>query len=224
MDPKVMADTIWTLVTAMLVFWMNAGFATVEAGFQPSKSCVNVLSKNFIVFAATSVAFWFLGWGVMFGDGTPWFGLQGLIGLHGADNSPATGAAYQGVYSAMNWTGVPLLAKFFFQLVFAGTAATIVSGAVGGRIRYLSFILFSFIMGMLIYPVTGHWIWGAGFLAKKGMWDFAGSTVVHSVGGWAALAGALMLGPRFGKYGPNGRITPTPGHDLALATSRTFSL
>ena len=219
-----MADTIWTLVTAMLVFWMNAGFATVEAGFQPSKNCVNVLSKNFVVFAVTAVAFWFLGWGIMFGDGTPWFGTQGLIGLHGADNSPATGNAYQGVYSAMNWTGVPLLAKFFFQLVFAGTAATIVSGAVGGRIKYLSFILFSSIMGMLIYPVTGHWIWGGGWLAKAGMWDFAGSTVVHSVGGWAALAGALMLGPRFGKYGPNGHITPTPGHDLSLATIGTFIL
>ncbi len=224
MDPKVMADTIWTLVTAMLVFWMNAGFGCVEAGFQPSKNCANVLSKNFIVFAVTSVAFWFLGWGIMFGDGTPWYGLQGLFGLHGADNSPATGDAYKGVYSAMNWTGVPLLAKFFFQLVFAGTAATIVSGAVGGRIKYLSFILFSFIMGMLIYPVTGHWIWGGGWLAKSGMWDFAGSTVVHSVGGWAALAGALMLGPRFGKYGPNGRITPTPGHDLSLATIGTFIL
>ncbi len=224
MDPKVALDTIWTLVTAMLVFWMNAGFATVEAGFQPSKNCVNVLSKNFVVFAATSVAFWFLGWGIMFGDGNPWFGIKGLFALHGLDNSPATGNAYKGVYSSINWTGVPLLAKFFFQLVFAGTAATIVSGAVGGRIKYLSFILFSFIMGMVIYPVTGHWIWGGGWLAKSGMWDFAGSTVVHSVGGWAALAGALMLGPRFGKYGPNGRITPTPGHNLGLATVGTFIL
>jgi len=224
METKVALDTIWTLVTAMLVFWVNAGFGCVEAGFQPSKNCVNVLSKNFIVFAVTSVAFWFLGWGIMFGDGTPWFGTQGLVGLAGADNSPATGNAYKGVYSSINWTGVPLLAKFFFQLVFAGTAATIVSGAVGGRIKYLSFILFSFVMGMILYPVTGHWIWGGGWLAKAGMWDFAGSTVVHSVGGWAALAGAMMLGPRFGKYAPNGSITPTPGHDLSLATIGTFIL
>jgi Amt family ammonium transporter len=144
--------------------------------------------------------------------------------LKGADNSPAVGPAYQGVYSSINWTGVPLLAKFFFQLVFAGTAATIVSGAVGGRIKYLSFILFSFIMGMVIYPVTGHWIWGGGWLAKTGMWDFAGSSVVHSVGGWAALTGALMLGPRFGKYGPNGSITPIPGHNMGLATLGTFIL
>ena len=224
MDTKVALDTIWTLVTAMLVFWMNAGFATVEAGFHQAKNCVNILSKNFVVFAVMSIAFWFLGWGIMFGDGTPLFGTQGLFMLHGADNSPAMGSAYQGVYSSINWTGVPLLAKFFFQLVFAGTAATIVSGAVGGRIKYLSFILFSFIMGILIYPVTGHWIWGGGWLAKAGMWDFAGSTVVHSVGGWAALAGALMLGPRFGKYGPNGHISPTPGHNLGLATIGTFIL
>ncbi|MBI3082994.1 MAG: ammonium transporter [Candidatus Omnitrophica bacterium] len=224
MDPKVMADTMWTLVTAMLVFWMNAGFGCLEAGFARQKNCVNILSKNFIVFAISSVAFWFLGWGLMFGDGTPFFGTQGLIGLHGADNSPATGEAYQGVYSAINWTGVPLLAKFFFQLVFAGTAATIVSGAVAERIKYLAFILFSFLLVGLIYPVTGHWIWGGGFLAKLGMWDFAGSTVVHSVGGWAALAGALILGPRFGKYRKDGSMVPIPGHNLSLATIGCFIL
>ena len=224
MDTKVALDTIWTLVTAMLVFWMNAGFASVEAEFARQKNCVNILSKNFIVFAVTSIAFWFLGWGVMFGDGTPLVGLKGLFMLHGADNSPATGDAYKGVYSAMSWTGVPLFAKFFFQLVFAGTAATIVSGAVAERIKYGSFILFSFIMGLLIYPVVGHWIWGGGWLAKAGFWDFAGSTVVHSVGGWAALAGALMLGPRFGKYSASGSITPIPGHNLSLATLGTFIL
>ena len=224
MDTKVALDTIWTLVTAMLVFWMNAGFASVEAGFARQKNCVNILSKNFIVFAVTSIAFWFLGWGVMFGDGTPLVGLKGLFMLHGADNSPATGDAYKGVYSAMSWTGVPLFAKFFFQLVFAATAATIVSGAVAERIKFVSFILFSFIMGLLIYPVVGHWIWGGGWLAKAGFWDFAGSTVVHSVGGWAALAGALMLGPRFGKYSASGSITPIPGHNLSLATLGTFIL
>ncbi len=224
MEWKVAADTMWVLITAMLVFWMNAGFATVESGFARQKNCANILSKNFVVFAVTSIAFWFLGWGIMFGDGSPWFGLQGLIGLGGADNSPATGNAYKGVYSSIAWTGVPLLAKFFFQLVFAGTAATIVSGAVAERIKYVSFILFSFVMGMVIYPVVGHWIWGGGWLAKAGMWDFAGSTVVHSVGGWAARAGALMLGPRFGKYGPNGSMTPLPGHNLSLATIGTFIL
>jgi Amt family ammonium transporter len=224
MDPKVALDTVWVLVTGMLVFFMNLGFATVEAGMQPAKNCVNILSKNFVVFAVTSLVFWMFGFGLMFGDGSPWLGLQGIWGLHGLDNSPATGDAYQGVYSALNWTGVPLFAKFFFQLVFAGTAATIVSGAVGSRIKYLSFIVFSCIMGTLIYPVTGHWIWGGGFLAKMGFWDFAGSSVVHSVGGWAALTGALILGPRIGKFGPNGEVRATPGHELSLATLGTFVL
>lgn len=224
MDPKVMADTLWTLLTAMLVFFMNLGFACVEAGFQQSKNCVNVLSKNFVVFACSTVAFWFIGWGIMFGDGTPYYGIQGLLMLHGADNSPATGDVYQGVYSSIAWTGVPLLAKFFFQLVFAGTAATIVSGSVGGRIKYFSFIVFSFLLVGLIYPVTGHWIWGGGWLAKLGFWDFAGSTVVHSVGGWAALAGAIILGPRFGKYSPNGKINVIPGHSLPLGLIGTFVL
>ncbi|MBI4549557.1 MAG: ammonium transporter [Candidatus Omnitrophica bacterium] len=224
MDLKVVVDTLWVLITAMLVFFMNLGFACVEAGFQQGKNCVNILSKNFVVFAVSTLAFWFIGWGLMFGDGNPWVGLQGLFMLHGADNSPATGDAYQGVYGSIAWTGVPLLAKFFFQLVFAGTAATIVSGSVGGRIKYFSFILFSFLLVGLVYPVVGHWIWGGGWLAKLGFWDFAGSTVVHSVGGWAALAGVIVLGPRFGKFGPNGQINVIPGHNLSLALIGTFVL
>ncbi len=224
MDTKVALDTIWVLVTAMLVFFMNLGFACVEAGFQQSKNCVNILSKNFVVFACSTVSFWFIGWGLMFGDGNPWVGLQGLLMIGGADNSPAMGDAYQGVYSSIAWTGVPLLAKFFFQLVFAGTAATIVSGSVGGRIKYFSFIIFSFLLVGLIYPVVGHWIWGGGWLAKLGMWDFAGSTVVHSVGGWAALTGAVILGPRFGKFGPGGKINPIPGHNMSLAMIGTLVL
>jgi Amt family ammonium transporter len=216
-EAKVMADTIWTLVTAMLVFFMNLGFAMVESGFCRSKNTVNILSKNFIVFAISSVAFWFLGWGLMFGDGNGFIGTQGLFAIGGADNSPMTGDAYKGVYSAISWTTIPLLAKFFFQLVFAGTAATIVSGAVAERVKYISFIIFSFILVALIYPIVGHWIWGGGWLANLGMWDFAGSTVVHSVGGWAALAGVLMLGPRLGKY-KDGRINPIPGHNMSSAT------
>ncbi len=217
MDIKIVADTLWVLGTAMLVFFMNLGFGCVEAGFQQSKNCVNVLSKNFVVFACSTISFWLIGWGLMFGDGNGFIGFNGLWMLGGTDNSPATGAAYLGVYSAINWTGVPLLAKFFFQLVFAGTAATIVSGAVGGRIKYLSFILFSFFLVAFMYPVTGHWIWGGGWLAELGFWDFAGSTVVHSVGGWAALAGAIILGPRFGKFTADGRINAIPGHNLSLA-------
>lgn len=223
-EMKVIVDTIWVLITAMLVFFMNLGFACVEAGFQQSRNCVNILSKNFVVFACSTIAFWFVGWGLMFGDGNPFFGTAGLWILGGADNSPATGDAYQGVYSSIAWTGVPLLAKFFFQLVFAGTAATIVSGSVGGRIKYFSFIIFSFLLVGIIYPVVGHWIWGGGWLAKLGMWDFAGSTVVHSVGGWAALAGAMMLGPRFGKFGPNGKINAIPGHNMSLGLIGTLVL
>ncbi len=224
MDSKVVLDTIWVLVTAMLVFFMNLGFAMVESGFARSKNCVNILSKNFIVFAISSLGFLFLGWGLMFGDGSPFIGLEGLFFLSGADNSPATGDAYKGVYSAINWTGVPLFAKFFFQLVFCGTAATIVSGAVAERIKYKSFIVFTFIMAIFIYPVIGHWIWGGGWLSKLGMFDFAGSTVVHSVGGWAALAGILILGPRFGKYRKDGKINPIPGHNLSIATTGVFVL
>ncbi len=225
MDPnvKVVVDTMWVLVTAMLVFFMNLGFAAVESGFARAKNCVNIMSKNFIVFAVSSLGFLVLGWGLMFGDGAGWIGLQGLFFASGADNSPATGEAYKGVYSAISWAGVPLWAKFFFQLVFCGTAATIVSGAVCERIKYVSFIVFSFVMAMFIYPVVGHWIWGGGWLAKLGMFDFAGSTVVHSVGGWSALAGVLILGPRIGKY-DNGNIKAIPGHNLSLATLGTFVL
>jgi len=223
MDMKVALDTMWVLITAMLVFFMNLGFAMVEAGFARMKNCVNILSKNFVVFAVSSLGFLFIGWGLMFGDGNPFVGLNGLFFASGMDNSPATGEAYKGVYSAIAWTGVPLWTKFFFQLVFCGTAATIVSGAVAERIKYKSFIVFTFIMTMFIYPVIGHWIWGGGWLAAKGMFDFAGSTVVHSVGGWAALAGVLMLGPRFGKYN-NGNINPIPGHNLSIATLGTFVL
>lgn len=224
METKVILDTLWVLLTAMLVFWMNAGFACVEAGFARQKNCVNILSKNFIVFAVSALAFWFIGWGLMFGDGNGFVGMKGLFMLSGADNSPETGDAYQGVYSAISWATVPFFAKFFFQLVFAGTAATIVSGAVAERIKYFSFIVFSFVLVALIYPTTGHWIWGGGWLAKLGFWDFAGSTAVHSVGGWAALAGVIVLGPRFGKFDENGKIKPVPGHNLSLATIGCFIL
>jgi Amt family ammonium transporter len=221
---NVVTDTLWVLFAAFLVFFMNLGFAMVEAGLQQAKNAVNISAKNFVVFAISSIAFWFIGWGLMFGDGNGFMGWKGMFMLSGADNSPATGDSYQGVYSALNWTGVPLFAKFFFQLVFCATAATIVSGAVGGRIKFLAFIVFSFILTSIIYPVAGHWIWGGGWLAQRGFWDFAGSTVVHSIGGWAALTGALVLGPRIGKYNPDGSVNSLPGHSLPLATLGVFVL
>ncbi len=224
MTAKVAMDTVWVLLTAGLVFFMNTGFGLVESGLCRSKNCVNILSKNFIVFAISSISFYVLGWGLMFGEGTPYFGLKGLWCLLGGDNSPATGDAYKGVYTSINWTGVPLEAKFFFQLVFAGTAATIVSGAVAERIKYISFILFSAVLVAVMYPITGHWLWGGGFLAQKGVWDFAGSTVVHSVGGWAALAGVIALGPRLGKFGKDGQVHPIPGHSMTSAFIGCFVL
>ena len=212
------ADTVWVLVCGMLVFFMNLGFGCVESGFARAKNCVNILSKNFVVFAATVIGFWLIGWDLMFGnDSGGWIGNSGAWMVGGADNSPSIGDQYTGAYAAISWTSVPLWAKFFFQLVFAGTAATIVSGAVAERIKYHSFILFSFIMALVIYPVTGHWVWGGGFLGQKGFWDFAGCTAVHSVGGWAALTGALILGPRIGKYASDGRVQAIPGHNMTAA-------
>lgn len=216
-DLKVAADTMWVMIAGFLVFFMNLGFGCVEAGFCRAKNCVNILSKNFIVFAVSTLGFWILGFGLMFGNGTDYIGQTGLFAAQGVDNSPATGDAYSGDYKALNWTGVPLSAKFFFQLVFAGTAATIVSGAVAERIKYHSFIIFSLLMSIAIYPVVGHWIWGGGWLATKGFFDFAGSTQVHSIGGWAALTGILILGPRKGKFGPDGKPNAIPGHSMMAA-------
>ncbi|MHB8770188.1 MAG: ammonium transporter [Syntrophales bacterium] len=211
-------DTLWVLLAAFLVFFMNLGFAMVESGLCRAKNTVNILAKNFIVFAIASASFWFIGWGLMFGNGNPFAGLEGLFFAGGADNSPAMGEAYKGAYTALNWTGVPLWAKFFFQLVFAGTAATIVSGAVAERIKFHSFIFFSFILVGIMYPITGHWIWGGGWLASLGMFDFAGSTVVHSVGGWSALAGVILLGSRTGKFRADGSVNPIFGHSMSLVT------
>lgn len=218
-DLKIALDTVWVLITAFLVFFMNAGFCMLETGFCRQKNAVNILAKNLIVFALSTIGFWAIGFGLMFSDGTPFFGTGGWF-LSGADNSPATGEAYKGIFGALNWTGVPLNAKFLFQLVFAGTAATIVSGAVAERIKFVTFLIFSLVLTGILYPITGHWIWGGGWLAKftdAGFWDFAGSTVVHSVGGWAALMGAALLGPRLGRYSDRG-ATAMPGHNIAIAT------
>ncbi|UBF28348.1 ammonium transporter [Kovacikia minuta CCNUW1] len=214
---KVGLDTMWVLVAGMLVFFMNAGFCMLETGFCRQKNAVNVLSKNLIVFALSTIAFWAIGFGLMFSSGNDFIGTGGFF-LAGPDNSPATGDAYQGIFSPLNWTGVPLLAKFFFQLVFAGTAATIVSGAVAERIKFVDFLVFSLLLVGIAYPITGHWIWGGGWLADLGFWDFAGSTVVHSVGGWAALMGAAFLGPRIGKYNADGSPNALPAHNMSIAT------
>ncbi|MBW4574094.1 MAG: ammonium transporter [Aphanothece sp. CMT-3BRIN-NPC111] len=213
---KVALDTLWVAVAAFLVFFMNAGFCMLETGFCRQKNAVNVLAKNLVVFALATIAFWAIGFGLMFGDGNDLIGTSGFF-LNGADNSPATGDAYQGIFGSLKWAGVPLNAKFLFQLVFAGTAATIVSGAVAERIKFVDFLIFSLLLVGIAYAITGHWIWGGGWLADMGFYDFAGSTVVHSVGGWAALMGAAFLGPRIGKY-QGGQTLAIPGHNMSIAT------
>ncbi len=215
MDTAMIIDTLWVLLAAILVFFMNLGFASVEAGFARAKNTVNILSKNFIVFAVSSLGFMLLGWGLMFGGDNPFVGTQHLLVLGGQDLS---------FYGDTLTSSVPFWGKFFFQLVFCGTAATIVSGAVAERIKYISFIIFSFVLTLLIYPVVGHWIWGGGWLADLGFMDFAGDAAVHSVGGWAALAGAMLLGPRIGKYDKEGKPQAIPGHNMSLAVIGLFVL
>ena len=215
MSTTMIVDTLWVLFAAVLVFFMNLGFASVESGMARSKNAVNILSKNFIVFAVSSLGFMLLGWGLMFGGDNPIVGTQHLFIL---------GDANLDFYTDTLTSNVPFWGKFFFQLVFCGTAATIVSGAVAERVKYISFIVFSFVLTLAVYPIVGHWIWGGGWLADLGFLDFAGDTVVHSVGGWAALAGALILGPRYGKYDKNGKPKAIPGHNMSLAVIGLFVL
>ena len=213
-EAKFWVDTVWTVMTAMLVFFMQAGFAMVEGGFTRAKNTANIMMKNFMDFAMGSIAFWLVGFGIMFGNGNPFFGTTGFFVTAG------TGV----LYDALNWTSVPTLTAWFFQLVFAATAATIVSGAMAERTKFISYLIYSFFISLIFYPIVGHWIWGGGWLASMGMLDFAGSTVVHSVGGWFALIGAIMLGPRLGKYDKSGKPLAIPGHSLSLATLGTFIL
>ncbi|MDJ0562637.1 MAG: ammonium transporter, partial [Microcystis sp. M49629_WE12] len=186
-------NTIWVLIAAILVIFMNAGFAMLETGFCRQKNAVNVLAKNLIVFALSTISFWAIGFSLMFGSvSNEFFGTGGWF-LSSSD--PAT---------YVMPASLPTSVFFLFQVAFAGTAATIVSGAVAERIKFTDFLVFSLIIVGIMYPITGHWVWGGGWLADLGFKDFAGSTVVHSVGGWSALTGAAILGPRMGKY-INGR-------------------
>ena len=215
MNTVMIIDTLWVLLASILVFFMNLGFAAVESGFARAKNTVNILSKNFIVFAVSSLGFMLLGWGLMFGGDNPFAGTSHLFILGGQELS---------FYDNTLTSDVPFWGKFFFQLVFCGTAATIVSGAVAERIKYVSFILFSFVLTLVIYPIVGHWVWGGGWLSDMGFMDFAGDTVVHSLGGWGALSGALILGPRIGKYGKDGKAKAIPGHNMSLAVIGLFVL
>ena len=207
---QVAIDTIWTLLAAFLVFFMQAGFAMVEAGFTRAKNASNIMMKNMMDFSVGSIGYWAIGFGLMFGaDKLGLFGSDGFF-LSAADPS--------------NGDGLWQFAFWIFQAVFAATAATIVSGAMAERTKFTSYLAYSVVISALIYPIAGHWIWGGGWLGEKGLIDFAGSTVVHSVGGWAALAGAIVLGPRLGKYGPNGNVKAIPGHNIPLAALGVFIL
>ena len=199
-------DTIWTLLGAALVFFMQAGFAMVETGFTRAKNAGNIIMKNLIDFAIGTVVFWFIGFGLMFGGDSPLVGGLDLF--------------IRGDYSS----SIPTFAFVIFQTVFCATAATIVSGAMAERTKFPSYCLYSLIISAVIYPISGHWIWGGGFLSKLGFHDFAGSTTVHMVGGIAALIGASILGPRIGKYSKDGKAHAIPGHSLTLGALGVFIL
>jgi len=207
------ADYIWTLIAAALVFFMQAGFSLVESGFTRAKNAINIMMKNLMDFSMGSIAYWALGFGLMFGvSKSGWIGTSGFF------------------LSDFTVGGDPwVLAFWMFQVVFAATAATIVSGAMAERTKFSGYLVYSVIVSALIYPIFGSWAWGGlfhggGWLEKLGFIDFAGSTVVHSVGGWAALAGAIVLGPRLGKYTKDGKIKPILGHNIPLAALGVFIL
>ncbi len=201
-------NIVWTCVAAFLVFFMQAGFAMVESGFTRAKNACNIMMKNVMDFSVGTMAWFACGFGLMFAAGNSFLGTEaGFLG-----------DGIEKINSDLGWT------FWIFQCVFAGTAATIVSGAMAGRTKFTGYLAYSVFVCALIYPISGHWIWGGGWLAKKGFVDFAGSTVVHSCGAWLALAGALTLGPRIGKYGPDGSAKAIPGHNIPLAGLGVFIL
>jgi ammonium transporter, Amt family len=202
-------NVLWVLLAGFLVFFMQAGFAMVEGGMCRAKNVGNLMLKNLMDFSVGSVLFFAIGYGIMFG--------ADRAGLIGTDNFFLSNFTYSDE-SSFNW------AFFMYQLMFAATAATIVSGAVAERLKVSSYLIYTVVISALIYPIVGHWIWGGGWLAQAGMIDFAGSTVVHSTGGWAALAGAMVLGPRIGKFNKDGSSNVIPGHNLALAALGVFIL
>ena len=214
-------NTVWMLLAAMLVFFMQPGFALVEAGFTRSKNTANILMKNLVDFMVGSILFWFIGFGLMFGIGDV-FGTPHLFDLDAMSN--------------IIQNGLPIEGFLIFQTVFCATSATIVSGAMAERTKFSMYLAYTIAISVLIYPVSGHWTWGGGWLSNADpdsfmmsvfgytFHDFAGSTVVHSVGGWIALVGAAILGPRLGKYEKDGKSKAIPGHNLTLACLGVFIL
>ena len=198
-------DTVWVLLGAILVFWMQPGFALVEAGMTRAKNTANILMKNFCDFMCGSVLYWLVGFSLMYGADYMLFGWDGFCFI-GRDSN------------------VPAECTFIFQTVFCATAATIVSGAMAERTKFSMYLVYSILISTLVYPIEGHWSWGGGWLSEMGFHDFAGSTVVHLCGGALALAGAIVLGPRIGKYDHNGQSRAIPGHSLSLCALGVFIL
>ena len=200
-------DTLWVLLGAMLVFWMQPGFALVEAGMTRSKNTANILMKNFCDFMCGSVLFWIIGFSIMFGADHGILGWDGFFFRSNGGNDT-----------------LPTAAFFIFQTMFCATAATIVSGAMAERTKFSNYLIYSILISAFIYPVSGHWGWGGGWLSELGFHDFAGSTLVHACGGMLAFAGAIILGPRIGKYDRARRSRAIPGHNLALCALGVFCL
>lgn len=201
-------DTVWVLIATFLVFFMQAGFGMVEAGFIRAKNTCNILTKNFLDFCMASLGFFLVGYALMFGNGNGFVGTSGWM-LMGLDP----------------WVGnVPLFAFWLFQAAFCGAAATIVAGGMAERMNFKAYLIYSFLISAIVYPIVGHWIWGEGWLSSMGFADFAGSTVVHTTGGIAALIGTMMLGPRYGKYGIDGKPRAIAGHNIPLASLGVFIL
>ena len=206
-DLKIGLDTVWVLLGAFLVFFMQAGFGMVEAGFIRAKNTCNILTKNFLDFCMASLSFFLIGYALMFGEGNGFCGIKGWA-LFGAESG----------------ADIPLYAFWLFQATFCGAAATIVAGGMAERMKFTAYLAYSFIISALVYPIVGHWIWGGGWLAGMGFADFAGSAVVHTVGGCAALVGTTMLKPRAGKYGLDGKANVIPAHSIPLASLGVFIL
>ena len=204
-------NIVWVFLGAVMVMLMQAGFAILEAGLTRQKNCNNVLMKNIMDFAIGSIIFLVVGFGLMFGES-----LGGIVGITGFID-PTTLNLSQ--FEALSPT-----VFIFFQTVFCATAATIVSGAMAERTKFSSYLIYTLVISLVIYPISGHWIWGGGFLSKIGFIDYAGSTAVHSVGGLAALMGAVVLGPRMGKYNRDGSTNAIPGHNIMMATLGVFIL
>lgn len=200
-------DTVWVLIAAFLVFFMQAGFGMVEAGFIRAKNTCNILTKNFLDFCMASIGFFVFGYAIMFGAGNGFMGFKGWF-LFGAESG----------------ADIPLFAFWLFQAAFCGAAATIVAGGMAERMKFTAYLFYSFIISAFIYPIIGHWIWGGGWLVGKGFADFAGSTVVHATGGFAALIGTIILKPRIGKYNLDGSANAIAGHSIPLASLGVFIL